>query len=41
VSAGFIDIQLNGAFGIDFSNPDITPEKIDEVARGLLQYGCV
>eukprot|EP00936_MAST-01D_sp_MAST-1D-sp1_P002306 g2306.t1 len=36
---GFIDIQLNGAFGIDFSSPDITMAQVSDVARGLLSHG--
>ena len=37
---GFIDIQLNGAFGIDFSSPDITMAQVKTVARGLLSHGA-
>ena len=36
---GFIDIQLNGAFGTDFSSTDITQEAVQVVARGLLTHG--
>lgn len=38
IAPGFIDLQINGGFGCDFS---INPEKIDEVAEQLLQYGVV
>ncbi|KAI9318226.1 hypothetical protein BX666DRAFT_2018883 [Dichotomocladium elegans] len=44
VVPGFIDTQINGAYGIDFADYEKTDEEIrkdiDTVARGLLQYGC-
>ena len=36
ISPGFVDLQINGGFGCDFSR---NPEKIDLVAKQLLQYG--
>lgn len=36
---GYIDLQLNGAFGVDFSSPDITQSGIDKIRRGLLAQG--
>jgi N-acetylglucosamine-6-phosphate deacetylase len=36
LAPGFIDLQINGGFGCDFSR---NPEKIDVVAKELLQYG--
>ena len=40
VSPGFIDIQLNGAYGVDFSNgPGLNIEDILLVARRLLAHG--
>lgn len=36
LAPGFIDIQINGGFGCDFSR---NPEKVDLVARELLQFG--
>ena len=44
VVPGFIDTQINGAYGIDFADYEEPNEKlskdIDTVAKGLLQYGC-
>lgn len=39
VSSGFIDIQLNGAFGIDFTSVDITEEQVHKVSEGILSHG--
>lgn len=40
ISPGFIDLQINGGFGVDFSSD---PEKLEEglrtVSKGLLQHG--
>ena len=36
VSPGFIDIQINGAYGIDFSDPEVTMDQIHTVTRNLL-----
>lgn len=44
VVPGFIDTQINGAYGIDFADYEAPDEKlskdIDTVAKGLLKYGC-
>ncbi|KAI9250379.1 hypothetical protein EDC94DRAFT_316533 [Helicostylum pulchrum] len=44
ISPGYIDLQINGAFGYDFSEVDETIDKlaqdIELVAKGLLQFGC-
>ena len=40
LAPGFIDIQINGAYGYDFSDPTITEEQIEEVAQGLVKTGC-
>lgn len=44
VVPGFIDTQINGAYGIDFADyeepVDVLKKNIDTVAKGLLQYGC-
>ncbi|XP_058800584.1 N-acetylglucosamine-6-phosphate deacetylase isoform X2 [Phymastichus coffea] len=40
ISPGFIDIQINGGFGIDFSyNTDNVENGINTVAKELLSYG--
>ena len=44
ISPGFIDIQLNGAYGIDFSNADVSPRGLEvqdivEVSHKLLATG--
>ncbi|KAI8051085.1 uncharacterized protein B0P05DRAFT_480198 [Gilbertella persicaria] len=40
VSPGFIELQINGAFGIDFSDQELSAQDIEKVARGLVHYGC-
>jgi N-acetylglucosamine-6-phosphate deacetylase len=44
VAPGFLDIQINGSYGIDFADHDETEEKLKQniatVAKGLLQNGC-
>lgn len=44
VVPGYLDIQINGGYGIDFADNEGSLEKIQEdintVAKGLLQYGC-
>jgi len=41
VSPGYIDLQLNGGFGYDFSTlGDIKNGAIEKVAKDLLKYGC-
>jgi N-acetylglucosamine-6-phosphate deacetylase len=43
VGPGLIDVQINGAFGVDFSEWNGDDEeyrrKVEQVARGLLQTG--
>lgn len=41
VTPGFIDIQINGAYGLDFSDPEVTVEQIDNVTKKLASTGCV
>ncbi|KAI9281783.1 hypothetical protein BC943DRAFT_344237 [Umbelopsis sp. AD052] len=44
VVPGYLDIQINGGYGIDFADNEGSLEKIQDdintVAKGLLQYGC-
>lgn len=39
ISPGFIDLQINGGFGVDFSFNENVEEGLEKVAKGLLQYG--
>ena len=43
IAPGYIDVQINGAFGVDFSNwvgEEKMRENIDIVAKELLRFGC-
>eukprot|EP01063_Lacrimia_lanifica_P039218 TRINITY_DN8566_c0_g1_i1.p1 TRINITY_DN8566_c0_g1~~TRINITY_DN8566_c0_g1_i1.p1 ORF type:complete len:695 (+),score=233.07 TRINITY_DN8566_c0_g1_i1:61-2145(+) len=39
-SAGLIDIQINGAFGVDFSDVTLTTDQVNTVSQGVLSHGC-
>ncbi|CAG0883994.1 unnamed protein product [Darwinula stevensoni] len=40
LSPGFIDLQINGGFGVDFSHNEVDVEEgVKRVATGLLQFG--
>ncbi len=36
---GFVDLQVNGFVGVDFSSPDLTEESFVHACRALLQRG--
>ncbi|KAJ2141668.1 N-acetyl-glucosamine-6-phosphate deacetylase [Coemansia sp. RSA 678] len=41
VSPGYIDLQINGAYGYDFSNDtDMIEEAVSNISKGLLLQGC-
>ena len=37
---GFIDLQVNGFLGVDFSSPELTEAETVRVSRALLDKGC-
>jgi N-acetylglucosamine-6-phosphate deacetylase len=39
LASGFVELQLNGAFGYDFTNESDVDKCLDTVNVGLLQYG--
>lgn len=41
IAPGLIDIQVNGYGGTEFSSPDLTPQKVIEVARAMDRFGVV
>lgn len=38
---GFVDLQINGAYGVDFGNADLTEKMIERVARLLYRRGVL
>lgn len=38
---GFVDLQINGFLGVDFSSPDLTEEDFIRVCRELIRTGCI
>ena len=41
MKAGFVDLQVNGYLGINFSAPGLTVEKVDFVTRNLIEQGTI
>ena len=41
VAPGFIDIQINGAYGVDFSDPSISKKDIDLVRKNILSVSLL
>ena len=39
LAPGYLDMQFNGALGVDFSRPDITADAIERVLAALPAYG--
>lgn len=39
LSPGFVDLQINGAFGRDFSSDQLTPADVSDARRALLSHG--
>lgn len=39
ITPGFIDLQVNGFGGVDFNNPDTSPEEISSAARKIFRTG--
>ena len=39
--SGFVDLQVNGYAGVDFSSPDLTLAKVEETARTLYLRGTL
>lgn len=40
VAPGFIDLQVNGGFGVDFSDEKVTLRDLQHVGRCLLRHGA-